>query len=50
LLRAYDRSLDPSAVADRLERTTGAMCGTAIRKVDAEAALTGFVPGPVVCQ
>ena len=49
LLRSFDRMLAPSDVVKRLKRASAMLCGTALRQVDAAAALTNVVPQPIRC-
>jgi subtilisin family serine protease len=50
LVRAQDLRVAPADVVKRIKRMTSTLCGTALRQVDAAAAVTNVVPPAVVCK
>jgi subtilisin family serine protease len=50
LLRSLDPTLSADAVVQRLLRDSAALCGTALRRVDALAVLSDLPPGPQTCR
>jgi subtilisin family serine protease len=49
LLRSLDPALTPDLVATRLRRDSASLCGTALRRVDALAALSDQAPAALTC-
>lgn len=50
LLRSFDPAMSPDNVVVRLRRHSASLCGTALRRVDALAVLSGQLPAPLSCQ
>lgn len=50
LLRSLDRALTPDLVVERLRRDSASLCGTALRRVDALAAVSDLPTAPLSCQ
>jgi hypothetical protein len=50
LLRSLDPALTPDLVVERLRRDSASLCGTALRRVDALAAVSDLPTAPLSCQ
>jgi hypothetical protein len=49
LLRSLDRALTPDRVVERLRRDSASLCGTALRRIDALAAVSDLPTAPLSC-
>ena len=50
LVRSLDPGMLPADVIKRVKRSSAMLCGTALRQVDAAAAVTNIVPPAIVCH